>query len=61
MATGIGIGIAGDVFQEKAGAGIGPDPFLDMYSVQFDGVDEYLIQLPGIRTVPTLTQKILQD
>lgn len=42
MSTGIGVGIAGQVFQTKAGAGIAPDPFLDMYSVLFDGVDESL-------------------
>jgi len=73
MATGIGIGIAGDVFQEKAGAGIGPDPFLDMYSVQFDGVDEYLtasnapafgtgdftINFWSYRTSTTGSQKVL--
>ena len=42
MATGIGVGIAGDTFQEKAGVGMGPDAFSNLYSVLFDGVDEYL-------------------
>ena len=51
MATGIGIGIAGDVFQEKAGVGMGPDAFTNLYSVEFDGVDESLdnaSSVPGI-------------
>ena len=43
MSTGIGVGIAGQVFQTKAGAGIAPDPsYSNLYSVLFDGVDESL-------------------
>jgi hypothetical protein len=53
MATGIGVGIAGDTFQEKAGVGMGPDAFTNLYSVEFDGVDESLdnaSSVPGIGT-----------
>jgi len=42
MSTGIGVGIAGQVFQTKAGAGIAPEGFSNLYSVLFDGVDESL-------------------
>tara|TARA_R110000744_G_scaffold76677_1_gene151837 strand:+ start:886 stop:1647 length:762 start_codon:yes stop_codon:yes gene_type:complete len=42
MATGIGVGIAGDVFQTKAGLGSGPAAFSNLYSMYFDGVSEYL-------------------
>lgn len=51
MATGIGVGISGDVFQEKAGVGMGPDAFTNLYSVEFDGVDE---SLDNASSVPNL-------
>jgi|TARA_R110000824_G_scaffold31328_4_gene102064 hypothetical protein len=43
MATGIGVGIAGDVFQTKAGLGSGPAAFSNLYSMYFDGVSESLV------------------
>ena len=40
MPTGIGVGIAGQVFQSKAGSGVAPEPYDNRFSVDFNGVDE---------------------
>ena len=61
MSTGVGTGVAGDVFQVDTGSGSGirPDPkrYTNNYSVFFNGIDQFLqgtARATGGPTVPLL-------
>jgi len=42
MGTGIGVGIAGQVYDLKPGGSTPPPSYSNLYSVEFDGIDDYL-------------------
>jgi hypothetical protein len=42
MPTGIGVGIAGQVFENKVGSSTPPPSFENLYSVKFNGIDQSL-------------------
>jgi len=68
MSTGVGTGVAGDVFQVDTGSGSGirPDPkrYTNNYSVFFNGIDQYLqgtARAAGGPEVPLLGDSGLGD